>query len=95
MRHNYQANYMEVAHKFLFYIGDVRNKSTLKTAMRGRGIMSSMQQPSSWSLVASSSQSGTRPCRRLPRGLLHRSLQGFRPMQPGDVLPTYADVFFA
>ena len=35
MRHEYQANYPEVAHKIKFYIGDVRNKSTLKTAMRG------------------------------------------------------------
>ena len=35
MRHEYQANYPEVAHKIKFYIGDVRNKSTLKSAMRG------------------------------------------------------------
>ena len=35
MRHEYQANYPEFAHKIKFYIGDVRNKSTLKTAMRG------------------------------------------------------------
>ncbi len=35
MRHEYQANYPEVAHKIKFYIGDVRNKSTLKTAIRG------------------------------------------------------------
>ena len=35
MRHEYQANYPEVAHKIKFYIGDVRNRSTLKTAMRG------------------------------------------------------------
>ena len=35
MRHEYQANYPEVANKIKFYIGDVRNKSTLKTAMRG------------------------------------------------------------
>ena len=35
MRHEYQANYPEVAGKIKFYIGDVRNKSTLKSAMRG------------------------------------------------------------
>ena len=35
MRHEYQAKYPEVAHKIKFYIGDVRNRSTLKTAMRG------------------------------------------------------------
>ena len=35
MRHEYQAKMPEVAHKIKFYIGDVRNKSTLKTAMRG------------------------------------------------------------
>ncbi len=35
MRHEYQAKMPEVAGKIKFYIGDVRNKSTLKTAMRG------------------------------------------------------------
>ncbi len=35
MRHEYQANYPEAAGKIKFYIGDVRNKSTLKSAMRG------------------------------------------------------------
>ena len=35
MRHEYQAKMPEVAHKIKFYIGDVRNQSTLKTAMRG------------------------------------------------------------
>lgn len=35
MRHEYQAKHPDVAHKIKFYIGDVRNKSTLKTAMRG------------------------------------------------------------
>ena len=35
MRHLYQAKMPEVAHKIKFYIGDVRNKSTLKYAMRG------------------------------------------------------------
>ena len=35
MRHEYQAKMPDVAHKIKFYIGDVRNKSTLKTAMRG------------------------------------------------------------
>ena len=35
MRHEYQAKYPDVAHKIKFYIGDVRNKSTLKSAMRG------------------------------------------------------------
>ena len=35
MRHEYQAKYPDVAGKIKFYIGDVRNKSTLKTAMRG------------------------------------------------------------
>ena len=35
MRHEYQAKMPEVASKIKFYIGDVRNKSTLKTAMRG------------------------------------------------------------
>ncbi|MBR5055033.1 MAG: polysaccharide biosynthesis protein [Bacteroidales bacterium] len=35
MRHEYQANYPEVANKIKFYIGDVRNKSTLKSAVRG------------------------------------------------------------
>ena len=35
MRHEYQAKMPEVAHKIKFYIGDVRNNSTLKTAMRG------------------------------------------------------------
>ncbi len=35
MRHEYQARMPEVANKIKFYIGDVRNRSTLKTAMRG------------------------------------------------------------
>ena len=35
MRHLYQTTMPEVAGKIKFYIGDVRNKSTLKTAMRG------------------------------------------------------------
>ena len=35
MCHLYQATMPEVANKIKFYIGDVRNKSTLKTAMRG------------------------------------------------------------
>ena len=35
MRHDYQAEYPNVAHKIKFYIGDVRNKSTLKYAMQG------------------------------------------------------------
>ena len=35
MRHEYQARMPEVANKIKFYIGDVRNKSTLKGAMRG------------------------------------------------------------
>ena len=35
MRHEYQANFPDVAHKIKFYIGDVRNKSTLKYAMKG------------------------------------------------------------
>lgn len=35
MRHEYQVKMPEVAHKIKFYIGDVRSKSTLKSAMRG------------------------------------------------------------
>ena len=35
MRHEYQAKMPEVANKIKFYIGDVRNKSTLKYAMQG------------------------------------------------------------
>lgn len=35
MRHAYQARFPEYANKIKFYIGDVRNKSTLKMAMRG------------------------------------------------------------
>ena len=35
MRHDFQARMPEVAHKIKFYIGDVRNKSTLKYAMNG------------------------------------------------------------
>lgn len=35
MRHEYQAKMPEVAGKIKFYIGDVRNKSTLKGAMKG------------------------------------------------------------
>ncbi len=35
MRHEYQVKYPDCASKIKFYIGDVRNKSTLKTAMRG------------------------------------------------------------
>ena len=35
MRHEYQDKYPDVAHKIAFYIGDVRNKSTLKYAMKG------------------------------------------------------------
>ncbi len=35
MRHEYQAKMPEVASKIKFYIGDVRNKSTLKYAMNG------------------------------------------------------------
>ena len=35
MRHDFQARMPEVANKIKFYIGDVRNKSTLHYAMRG------------------------------------------------------------
>ena len=35
MRHEYEARYPEVARIIKFYIGDVRNKSTLKIAVRG------------------------------------------------------------
>ena len=35
MRHDFQARMPEVAHKINFYIGDVRNRSTLKFAMTG------------------------------------------------------------
>ena len=35
MRHEYQAKIPEVANKIKFYIGDVRNKSTLRYAMKG------------------------------------------------------------
>jgi len=35
MRHEYQAKMPEVANKIKFYIGDVRNKSTLNYAMKG------------------------------------------------------------
>ena len=35
MRHDFQARMPEVANKIKFYIGDVRNKSTLKYAMMG------------------------------------------------------------
>ena len=35
MRHDFQARMPEVANKIKFYIGDVRNKSTLKFAMKG------------------------------------------------------------
>lgn len=35
MRHEYQAKMPEDANKIKFYIGDVRNKSTLKGAMKG------------------------------------------------------------
>ena len=34
MRHEYQAKMPEVAHKIKFYIGDVRNRSTLRYAMQ-------------------------------------------------------------
>ena len=35
MRHEYQAKYPNVYNKVKFYIGDVRNRSTLKYAMQG------------------------------------------------------------
>lgn len=35
MRHDFQARMPEVANKIQFYIGDVRNKSTLQYAMKG------------------------------------------------------------
>ena len=35
MRHDFQARMPEVANKIKFYIGDVRNKSSLKYAMKG------------------------------------------------------------
>ena len=35
MRHEYQVNCPKVANKIKFYIGDVRNLTTLKSAMRG------------------------------------------------------------
>ena len=35
MRHDFQTRMPEVANKIKFYIGDVRNKSTLKYAMKG------------------------------------------------------------
>ena len=34
-RHDFQSRMPEVASKVKFYIGDVRNKSTLKYAMKG------------------------------------------------------------
>ena len=34
MRHDFQARYPNFAHKISFYIGDVRNRSTLKYAMK-------------------------------------------------------------
>ena len=34
MRHEFQAKYPDFAHKIAFYIGDVRNRSTLKYAMK-------------------------------------------------------------
>ncbi len=34
MRHDFQARYPDFAHKISFYIGDVRNRSTLKYAMK-------------------------------------------------------------
>lgn len=35
MRHEYQVKYPDYARKIKFYIGDVRNKATLKNAVRG------------------------------------------------------------
>ena len=35
MRHDFQARMPEVAHKIKFYIGDVRNRNTLRYAMQG------------------------------------------------------------
>ena len=35
MRHDFQARMPEVANKIKFYIGDVRNRSTLTYAMKG------------------------------------------------------------
>ena len=35
MRHDFQVRMPEVAHKIKFYIGDVRNRSTLRYAMQG------------------------------------------------------------
>lgn len=35
MRHEYQAKYPEVAHKIKFYIGDVRNLESCRTAIPG------------------------------------------------------------
>lgn len=35
MRHKYQVTHPDVAHKIKFYIGDVRNKSTLRYAIKG------------------------------------------------------------
>ena len=35
MRHEYQAKMPEVSGKIKFYIGDVRNRSNLKSAMKG------------------------------------------------------------
>lgn len=35
MRHDFQTRMQDVAHKIKFYIGDVRNRSTLKYAMQG------------------------------------------------------------
>ena len=35
MRHDFQARMPEVAHKIKFYIGDVRNRTTLRYAMQG------------------------------------------------------------
>ena len=35
MRHDFQARMPEVAHKIKFYIGDVRNRDTLRYAMQG------------------------------------------------------------
>jgi len=35
MRHDYQLNYPDVAHKIKFYIGDVRNLESCRSAMPG------------------------------------------------------------
>jgi len=64
MRHDFQARMPEVANKIKFYIGDVRNKSTLKYAMKGVDYVFRFVSPPTRRPIPSMPWASPRPSRR-------------------------------